>query len=77
MTGEHCHPVDGCITCGDQALELRVVAVDAARGLATCIDDAGREEEVDTLLVDPIAPGDRLLVHARTAIASLDAEVAA
>jgi hypothetical protein len=73
MTGEHCHPVEGCITCGDQALELRVLTVDAGRGLAVCADDAGRTEEVDTLLVDPIAPGDRLLVHARTAIARLAA----
>jgi hydrogenase maturation factor len=60
---------DGCITCGDVAVELRVVSVDEARGLAVCADDTGAALEVDILLVAPVAPGDRLLVHAGTAIA--------
>ena len=60
---------DGCITCGDVAVELRVVSVDEARGLAVCADDAGAAIEVDVLLVAPVSPGDRLLVHAGTAIA--------
>jgi hydrogenase maturation factor len=73
MTGqhEHCDPAHGCITCGDQALEMRVVAVDAARGLAVCMDEAGQAAEVDTLLVEPTAAGERVLVHARVAIAKL------
>jgi hypothetical protein len=79
MTGEHehCDSGHGCITCGDQALEMRVVAIDAARGLALCSDDGGQAVEVDTLLVEPVAPGERLLVHARVAIARVDAGVAA
>jgi hypothetical protein len=78
MTGqpEHCDPAHGCITCGDQALEMRVVAVDSARALAVCVDDAGRAAEVDTLLVEPTAAGERVLVHARVAIAKVGAEVA-
>ena len=59
---------DGCITCGDHALELRVVSVDDGRGLATCADERGGSTEVDVLLVTPVRPGDRLLVHAGTAI---------
>ena len=59
----------GCITCGDSAVELRVVRVDAARGLALCRDTAGRRESVETALVGPVEPGDALLVHAGTAIA--------
>jgi hydrogenase maturation factor len=71
MTGEHehCDSGHGCITCGDQALEMRVAAVDAERGLAVCVDDAGEAAEVDILLVEPAAIGERLLVHARVAIA--------
>ena len=60
---------DGCITCGDVAVELRVVSVDDARGLAVCADELGSSLEVDVLLVAPVAPGDAVLVHAGTAIA--------
>jgi hydrogenase expression/formation protein HypC len=60
---------DGCITCGDVAVELKVVSVDDARGLAVCADEHGASTEVDVLLVAPVDPGERLLVHAGTAIA--------
>jgi hydrogenase maturation factor len=60
---------DGCITCGDHAVELRVLSVDEARDLARCVDERGASTEVDVLLVAPVRPGDRLLVHAGTAIA--------
>jgi hydrogenase expression/formation protein HypC len=60
---------DGCITCGDVAVELRVVSVDEPRGLAVCADEYGASTEVDVLLVAPVEPGDQLLVHAGTAIA--------
>jgi hypothetical protein len=56
---------------------MRVVSVDALRGLAVCVGDDGSRSEVDTLLVDPTSVGERLLVHARVAIARLDAEVPA
>jgi hydrogenase expression/formation protein HypC len=60
---------DGCITCGDVAVELRVVSVDDERGIAVCADETGGSTEVDVLLVAPVAPGEQLLVHAGTAIA--------
>ncbi len=69
MPGEHCSPAEGCITCGDVAVELAVVAIDDARGLALCRDEHDRRETVETALVAPVALGDRLLVHAGTAIA--------
>jgi hydrogenase maturation factor len=47
------------------------VAIDTARGLALCSDGVQRSS-VETALVEPVAPGDRLLVHAGTAIATLD-----
>jgi hydrogenase maturation factor len=63
-----------CITCGDVAVEVRVVAADEARELATGHDETGEATEIDTMLVGPVAPGDRLLVHAGTAIARVDGE---
>jgi hydrogenase expression/formation protein HypC len=60
---------DGCITCGDVAVELKVVSVDDARGLAVCADEHGASTEVDVLLVLPVQAGEHLLVHAGTAIA--------
>lgn len=64
-----CDHTTGCITCGDEAIPMEVLSVDAARGLALCADVDGRRSSVETALVDPVAEGDRLLVHAGTAIA--------
>jgi hydrogenase assembly chaperone HypC/HupF len=61
-----------CITCGDDGVPMRVVRIDAARELALCEDDAGARTSVETALVAPVAPGDRLLVHAGTALTRLD-----
>ena len=57
-----------CITCGDEAAPMRVVGVDADRGLALCETEAGERSSVEIGLVDPVATGDRLLVHAGTAL---------
>jgi hydrogenase maturation factor len=62
-----------CITCGDVAVPLTVVCVDEQRGLALCEADDGRLETVEIALVAPVAPADRLLVHAGTAIAPAEA----
>ena len=48
---------------------MRVRRIDAERGLALCEDETGRRESVEIALVAPVADGDRLLVHAGTAIA--------
>jgi hydrogenase assembly chaperone HypC/HupF len=61
-----------CITCGDDGVPMTVLAVDEDRGLALCADDAGQRQTIEIALVDPVATGDRLLVHAGTAIAPLD-----
>ena len=66
-----------CITCGDEALPLRVVTVDTARCLALCENEAGERETVEIALVDPVGPGDGLLVHAGTAIANLPRDAVA
>ena len=67
-----------CITCGDDGVPLRVRRVDVARGLALCEDpDSGERSTVETALVEPVAPGDTLLVHAGTALARLEEAPAA
>ncbi len=58
-----------CITCGDVAVPMRVLRVDAERGLALCADERDRHETVEIALVGPVVPGAELLVHAGTAIA--------
>jgi hydrogenase maturation factor len=62
-----CDHDEHCITCGDVAVEMRVLRVDAERGLALCQAD-GETETVETELVGQVAPGDGLLVHAGTAL---------
>ena len=58
-----------CITCGDDGVPMTVLRVDAARLLALCEGDDGARSSVEIALVEPVAPGDVLLVHAGTAIA--------
>jgi hydrogenase maturation factor len=50
---------------------MTVLRVDAERGLALCLAADERRASVETALVEPVAPGDRLLVHAGTAIARM------
>ena len=52
---------------------MRVESVDEARGLALCSDDEGARSTVEIALVEPVAPGDRLLVHAGVALTGLAA----
>jgi hydrogenase maturation factor len=67
MTAQ-CHD-SHCITCGDEAVALRVVRIDEQRELALCENDDGERTTVEIALVAPVAPDDVLLVHAGTAIA--------
>jgi hydrogenase expression/formation protein HypC len=59
---------DGCITCGDEGIVMRVLQVDETRGLALCETAGGERSTVEIALVDA-GPGDDVLVHAGTAIA--------
>jgi hydrogenase maturation factor len=62
---------DVCITCGDVALPLVVIAVDEQRVLALCEAADGGRETVETALVGEVAVGDELLVHAAVALVRL------
>jgi hydrogenase maturation factor len=55
-----CDHEHGCITCGDEAK--------AIRALALCEDEDGVRSTVEIALVEPIAEGATLLVHAGTAL---------
>ena len=61
-----------CVTCGDDGVAMQVVRIDEVRGLALCAHENGTKETVETALVEPVAPGDVLLVHAGTALARLE-----
>lgn len=56
---------DACITCGDVAVEARVVAV---RNGTAVIEREGAREEVAADLVDGLAAGDLVLCHAGVAL---------
>ena len=62
---------DTCITCGDIAEEMTVVAVDPVRALALCEAGDRSRQSVEIALIPEVRPADRLLVHAGTAIQRL------
>ncbi|MCL2584730.1 MAG: HypC/HybG/HupF family hydrogenase formation chaperone [Streptosporangiales bacterium] len=66
MSDPECHG-DTCVTCGDIAVEVTVRRL-LPDGLAVVDTGQGTEEEVSVALV-PAAPGTRILVHAKEAIA--------
>ena len=63
---------DHCITCSDEGIPMQVERVNEESGLALCAADDGSKGEVEIALVEPVAPGDRLLVHAGVALVGLE-----
>jgi hydrogenase maturation factor len=59
-----------CITCSDEGQVGEVTAL-GEQGQAEVVV-AGRSETVDVSLVDPVDPGDLVLVHAGVALTTLD-----
>jgi hydrogenase maturation factor len=72
-----CDHGGSCITCGDEAIRMTVVRIDADRELALCAAEGDRRTTVEIALVQPVSAGDVLLVHAGTAIAREESGVAA
>lgn len=62
-----CDQERGCITCSDEGVLLRVVGRGMG-GLTLCADAEGRLAEVEVDLIDGVAEGDILLVHAGVAL---------
>lgn len=70
----HCEPdprTGRCVTCADEALEARVVALLPGPGAEVDIDGVLQEIALD-LLEHPVAVGDRVLVHAGVALVRLE-----
>ncbi len=65
---------DHCITCADELLEVKVLAVDTATFTAR-VQVEDREEEIDISLLDCVTPGAVVLVHGGVAISCLEEEV--
>jgi len=63
---------DHCITCSDEGVPMQVEQIDEAGGLALCAAEDGSKSTVEIALVEPVAPGDRLLVHAGVALVGLE-----
>ena len=67
------HPNESCVTCSDEAVEMGVVAVDSERSIALCSTAQGARLSIEVGLLEPVAVGEVLLVHAGTAIARAQA----
>jgi hydrogenase maturation factor len=69
-TGQRCATDDvHCITCSDEGIEMTVVELTQCG--AQCRDPEGIDQRVEVDLVEPVAIGEVLLVHAGVAIANL------
>jgi hydrogenase maturation factor len=69
-TGQRCATDDvHCITCSDEGIEMTVVEMTQCG--AQCRDPAGIDQRVEIDLVEPVAIGEVLIVHAGVAIANL------
>ena len=60
-----------CITCSDEGIVMSVIEL--RDGVAVCADGDRARHRIATDLVEPVAVGDELLVHAGVAIAHLGA----
>lgn len=80
-----CDAEGHCITCSDEAIPMRVVEilVDGSVAICEALDEApaesgaaGTTAHVEVLigLLDGVAPGDLVLVHAGAALARLEME---
>ncbi len=63
---------NACVTCSDEGLVAEVRTVLAEGGVEAVVH--GVLETIDATLVDPVEPGDLLLVHAGVAITTIGVE---
>ena len=62
-----------CITCSDEGTSMRVLRLDPDRSLALCAGEDGERVTVEVSLLEAVAPGDVVLVHAAVALLRLEA----
>ncbi len=63
---------DGCVTCSDAGIPVRVISVEGCDAL--CEDAAGNRTEIAIELVEPVGEGEVLLTHGGVAIGRVEAE---
>ncbi len=63
---------EGCLTCGDVAVQARVVSVE---GATATVERDGHREAVAIELVEDVKPGAQLLCHAGVALERIDDEL--
>jgi hydrogenase maturation factor len=60
---------DGCITCSDAGIPVRVVSIEGDDAL--CEDSAGNQARIAVELVSPVLAGEVLLTHGGVAIGKI------
>ncbi len=63
---------DGCVTCSDAGIPVRVVSLEGYDAL--CEDSAGNRAEIAVELVAPVGVGEVLLTHGGVAIGRVAAQ---
>ena len=63
---------DGCVTCSDAGIPVRVVSLEGYDAL--CEDAAGNRAEIAVELVTPVGVGEVLLTHGGVAIGRVAAQ---
>ena len=63
---------DGCVTCSDAGIPVRVISVKGDDAL--CEDAAGNRAEIAVELVAPVGVGEVLLTHGGVAIGRVAAQ---
>ena len=63
---------DGCVTCSDAGIPVRVLSVEDHDAL--CEDAAGNRAEIAVELVEPVETGEVLLTHGGVAIGRVGEE---
>ncbi|CAA9403479.1 MAG: hypothetical protein AVDCRST_MAG22-1399 [uncultured Rubrobacteraceae bacterium] len=63
---------NGCITCSDAGIPVRVISLDGHDAL--CGDAAGNRAEIAVELVEPVETGEVLLTHGGVAIGRVEAD---
>jgi hydrogenase expression/formation protein HypC len=63
---------DGCITCSDAGIPVRVISIQDDDAL--CEDAAGDRTDIAVELVAPVQPGEILLTHGGVAIGKVTPE---
>ena len=63
---------EGCVTCSDAGIPVRVLSVEGHDAL--CQDAAGNRAEIAVELVEPVEAGEVLLMHGGVAIGKVKPE---